>query len=469
MLVVPVLVVLLLGLAVAAHAVPVRPNVIVILADDLGWGELGVYGQTRIRTPNLDRMAAEGVRFTDFYAGAPVCAPTRSVLMTGQHVGRTRVRGNAGPALQRLDAEDVTVAEVLREAGYATAIIGKWGLGEADDAGQPNRQGFDHFFGYLDQIHAHNSYPEFLWRNDAQVPLGNVIKGTHKGPGGFTVGWTPEPRAYAEDLVIDEALRWIRAERDRPFFLVLAPTLPHANNQRQLQTGDGQEVPSLGEYADKPWPAPERGHAATVSRLDADVGRVLAELRALGIPVRTLVFFTSDNGPHREGGYDPDVFAASGPLRGVKRSLHDGGIRVPAIAWWPGTVPAGVVSSHVAYVGDVMATASELAGASLPAPPGGLWSVSLAPTLTGRPAEQRAHPYLYWEFYERGGSQAVRFGRWKALRGSLGSGPLALYDLEADVGERQNVAAAQPDVLARAARYMNEAHIPAPAWAAHAH
>jgi arylsulfatase A-like enzyme len=467
----PLLVALVIGMlppgAQCATDVPPRPNLVVILADDLGWGEIGVYGQRRIRTPNLDRMAAEGVRFTDFYAGAPVCAPTRSVLMTGQHGGRTRVRGNAGPDLQRLEDDDVTLAEVLRQAGYATALVGKWGLGEADDSGQPNRQGFDYFFGYLDQVHAHNYYPEFLWRNGDKVPLPNVVAGSRTGPGGFTIGWTREPRVYADDLIVDEALRWIRAERDRPFFLVLAPTLPHANNQRQLQTGDGHELPSLGAYADEPWPGPERGHAAMVSRLDADVGRVLAELRAQGIAERTLVLFTSDNGPHHEGGYDPSVFDASGPWRGGKRSLHDGGIRVPAIAWWPGTAPAGVVSPHPAYVGDVMATAVELAGVPPPAPPGGLWSVSLVPTLTGRPDEQRGHPYLYWESYERGTGQAVRFGRWKAVRGAIGRGPVALYDLERDPGERRNVAAAHPDVLAEAERYMEEAHVPAPAWTAH--
>jgi len=443
---------------------PPRPNLVVILADDLGWGELGVYGQRRIRTPNLDRMAAEGVRFTDFYAGAPVCAPTRSVLMTGQHGGRTRVRGNAGPSLQRLDAADVTIAEVLRQAGYATAFVGKWGLGQHDDEGQPNRQGFDFFFGYLDQVHAHNHYPEFLWRNDAKVALPNVVTGSRTGPGGFTVGWTRAPRVYAQDLLVDEALGWLRAERDRPFLLVFAPTLPHADNQRQFHTGNGQEGPTLGAYAREPWPPPERGHAAAVTRLDADVGRVLAELRALGIADRTLVLFTSDNGPHREGGYEPEVFAASGPFRGLKRSLTDGGIRVPAIAWWPGTTPAGVVSSQPAYVGDLMATAAAVAGAPLPAPADGLWSLSLVPTLEGRPERQVSHPYLYWERYEPALGQAVRFGRWKAVRDGIGDGPIALYDLERDPGERADVAAAHPDVLARATDYMNQAHVPAPAW-----
>jgi len=456
--------------AASSHAadVPPRPNLIVILADDLGWGELGVYGQRRIRTPNLDRMAADGVRFTDFYAGAPVCAPTRSVLMTGQHGGRTRVRGNAGPSLQRLDAADVTVAEVLRQAGYRTALVGKWGLGQHDDEGQPNRQGFDFFFGYLDQVHAHNHYPEFLWRNDAKVPLPNVVEGSRTGPGGFTVGWTREPRVYAEDLLLDEALRWIRAERDRPFLLVFAPTLPHADNQRQYHTGNGQEAPTLGAYADAPWPAPERGHAAAVARLDADVGRVLDELRRLGIAERTLVLFTSDNGPHREGGYEPEVFAATGPFRGVKRSLGEGGIRVPAIAWWPGTTPAGVVSSRPAYVGDVMATAAALAGTSLPAPANGLWSVSLVPTLTGHPERQTSEPYLYWERYEPALGQAVRFGQWKAVRDGIGGGALALYDLERDPGEGADVAVAHPDVVARATEFMDQAHVPAPAWTAHA-
>jgi uncharacterized sulfatase len=441
-------------------------NLIFVLADDLGYGDLGVYGQRKIRTPRLDRMAAEGLRFTQFYAGATVCAPSRSVLMTGQHTGRTRVRGNAGPAVQRLRPEDVTVAEVLAGAGYATALCGKWGLGDEESASRPREQGCAHFFGYLDQTHAHNYYPEFLWRNEEKVKLRNVVESAGAGGGGFRGGWATKRVDYSHDLIVEDALRWVREHAGGPFFLYLALTIPHANNEGARATGNGQEVPDLGPYAAENWSEPDKGQAAMITRMDRDVGRLLDLLVELGLEKRTLVFFSSDNGHHREGGNDPDFFDANGPLRGMKRDLYEGGIRVPAIAWWPGTIRPGGVTDHLGYFGDLMATAGELAGAKLPSPEGGLQSVSLLPLLRGDAARVEAHRYLYWEFYERGTAQAVRFGRWKAVRKPMATGEIELYDLSADLGETRDIAAGHPEVVAEARRHLEDAHRPSPDWPA---
>jgi arylsulfatase A-like enzyme len=447
------------GGAGRAQEAPRRPNIVFIMADDLGFGELGVYGQTRIRTPRLDRLAAEGMRFTQYYSGAPVCAPARSVLMTGQHAGHTRVRGNADPARQSLRPEDVTVAEVLKQAGYATGITGKWGLGDTlpgGGPGLPNRQGFDFAFGYHNQKHAHNYYPPFLFRNEEPVKLPNSGDFDQTG-----AGTAREKRIYSPDLILDESLRFIDRNRERPFFLYLSWTLPHANNEANRDHGNGAEVPELGEYADRPWPAQAKGHAAMVTYLDTQVGKVLDRLDRAGLAKDTLILFTSDNGPHREAGHDPALFEASGPFRGIKRALTEGGIRVPFIARWPGRIQAGAVSDHVAYHGDLMATVAELTGAK---PPAGLDSISYLPTLLGRAQEQRRHDYLYWEFYEQGSRQAIRAGNWKAIRQPMFTGPIELYDLAADPGERNNLAAARPEVVAEMERRFKEAHVPSPDW-----
>ncbi len=440
-----------------------HPNIVVILADDLGYGDLGCYGQKIIQTPHLDRMAAEGMRFTQFYAGSTVCAPSRSVLMTGRHTGHTRVRGNAGPensGAQMLRDQDVTVAEVLRRAGYATALVGKWGLGMPGDEGVPNKQGFDSFFGYLSQHHAHNHFPDFLWRNEAKSPLPNVVTPVGAAGGGYAT----QRVKYAGDLFAEEALAFVERHRDRPFFLYLALVVPHANNERSRMLGDGQEVPDYGPYADRDWHSSLKGQAAMITRMDRQIGELLARLKQLGIDERTLVAFSSDNGPHKEGGpqYDPAFFQASGPLRGIKRSLTDGGIRVPFIARWPGKIKPGSVSGHVGYFGDFLATAAELAGVS---PPPGLDSLSLVPTLLGRKAEQTKHEYLYWEFYERGVSQAVLLqGRWKGIRLKQVTAPIQLYDVQNDIGEERDVAAEQPDVVARIARIMSTARVDNEFW-----
>ena len=442
-----------------------RPNLIWIMADDLGYGEVGCYGQRLIQTPRLDRMAAEGMRFTQFYAGSTVCAPSRCVLMTGKHLGHCSVRGNGTGPEQALKPGDVTVAEALKKAGYASALIGKWGLGDMRSGcrtGLPQRQGFDYFFGYLNQVHAHNYYPVFLWRNDLQVGLPNVVKTARREYGGFLGGAATKRVAYSHDLFAREALDWIRAHKEEPFFLYLSLTIPHANNEGSALFGNGSEVPDFGPYANKDWPDPDKGHAAMITRMDRDVGRLLDLLRELGLAQRTLVIFTSDNGPHNEARHNIKRFRPSGPLRGIKRDLYEGGIRVPTIAWQPGTVPAGAVSDCVGYFGDLMATACELAGV---APPSGLDSVSLVPALTGHPERQAPHEYLYWEFYERGGARAIRWKNWKAVRPKWHA-PLELYDLSRDIGERHNLAAERPELAARLAEMMERAHVDSPEWKA---
>ncbi len=425
---------------------PRKPNIIFILADDLGYGDLGCYGQKQIRTPNIDRMAAEGMRFTQCYAGSTVCAPSRCALMTGRHTGHGTVRGNA---LVPLRPQDVTVAEVLKQAGYATGLVGKWGLGEAGSTGVPNRKGFDYFFGYLNQVHAHNYYPDYLWKNQERYPLpGNVVKNNVAS----------KRTQYSNDLFTTEALGFVEKHRDQPFFLYLAYTIPHANNERGKIEGNGMEVPSDAPYTDKPWPQVEKNHAAMITRLDTYVGQVFAKLKQLGLDDRTIVFFSSDNGPHKEGGANPAFFHSSGPLRGYKRAMYEGGIRIPMIVRWPGKVKAGVVSDQVWAFWDFLPTAAELAGAKAPADIDG---ISVVPTLLGK-GDQKQHEFLYWEFHEGGSKQAVRMGDWKAVR-AVG-GKLELYDLKHDVSETRNVAAQHPDMVARIEAYLKGARTESQQW-----
>ncbi|HWW76392.1 MAG TPA: arylsulfatase [Pyrinomonadaceae bacterium] len=418
------------------------PNVILIVADDLGRGDLGAYGQRFIRTPNLDRMAREGLRFTDAYAPAPVCAPSRASFMTGLHQGHARIRGNMGRNNERvsLRPEDVTVAEVLKGAGYRTGVIGKWGLGEPGTAGVPGRQGFDYFFGYLNQNHAHNYYPDYLWRDDERV---NIPKGT-----------------YSHDLFTREALDFIRREAAAPFFLYLAYTLPHANNELTRKTGNGMEAPSDAPYTGEPWTPQQRNYAAMVTRLDADVGKVFELLKELKLDDDTLVVFTSDNGPQdkSEGGYDQTLFDSNGPFRGLKRELYEGGIRAPLIVRWPGRVQAGRTSDYVTTLCDLMPTFAALAGARAPERTDG---VSLLPLLLGGRAPRRE--YLYWEFHEGGFVQAVRVGRWKVVARNA-DGLTEVYDLSTDPGEQHNVAARHHDIIMRASEIMRREHVASEDW-----
>lgn len=469
-------IVLLVLAAAPGFAAVKSPNIIFILADDLGYGDLGCYGQKVIQTPRLDRMAAEGIRFTQFYAGATVCAPSRSVFMTGQHGGRTRVRGN-GPGKtgrgQQLRAEDVTVAEVLHEAGYATALVGKWGLGAPDNDGSPLRQGFDFFYGYADQTHAHNHFPDFLWRNDQRESLPNDRVPIGKEPG---VGYSTNRLVYAGDRFAEEAIRWIdNRSGGPPFFLFLSLVAPHANNERHRAVGNGSEVPDFGEYADREWSDATKGFAAMVTRLDRQVGQLLDHLKTSGLDDRTIVFFSSDNGPHREAGHDPTVFRSSGLFRGWKRDLTEGGLRVPFIARWPGHIPAGQVTGHVASLADFLATAAALTGFD---PPTRLDSISLVPVLTGRETDQPKHDVLYWEFHERAFDQAVLMdGHWKAIRrpvipgkpfaageSSPRDGLTELYNLRDDPGETTNLAAHHSDRVARAESLFKSEHASSEDW-----
>lgn len=451
---------------VQVHSAESRPpNIVFILADDLGYAELGCYGQRVMATPYLDRMAQEGLRFTHFYAGATVCAPSRSVLMTGQHHGHTRVRGNAGqvnPAAQALRDGDITVARVLQQAGYRTALVGKWGLGDVGEAatGLPRRQGFDEFFGYLNQHHAHNHYPDFLWRNEERVQLPNKVTAVGEHGGGYAT----EAVQFADDLFADAAIKFVAENKSRPFFLYWSMVIPHANNERTRILKNGAEVPDVGIYADKDWPEPDKGHAAMVSRMDGYVGRLLAELRQQGLAENTLVIFTSDNGPHNESNHSLSRFQPSGPFTGIKRSLTDGGIRVPFIAWWPGKVMAGTQSDHVGYFGDWMATAAELAGVK---PPTDRDSISFAPTLLGKPAMQAQHDFLYWEFHEGGFKQAALYqGRWKGIRTGSPDAPIQLFDQTTDPGEKTNVADLHPDITKTISEYLAKARTDSRDWPA---
>lgn len=442
--------------ALAADAA--KPNIVLILADDLGYGDLGCYGQKRIQTQNIDRLATEGLRFTDFYAGCTVCAPSRCVLMTGYHTGHAHIRGNAGrerPEIQVLRPQDVTAAEVLKlQAGYATALCGKWGLGDERTVGTPNKQGFDYFFGYLNQFHAHNYYPAYLFKNEDRFPLQNVVP----GEGDFGDGVATKKVQYSPDLITAEALKWVEQHKDQQFFLYYAPTIPHANNEGK---NAGMEVPDLGQYASTDWPANQKAHAAMISRLDADVGKLMALLKKLNLDERTLVLFSSDNGPHQEGGNDPQFNDSNGPLQGIKRDLTEGGIRVPFIARWPGQIAAGTTSHFVGGFQDFMPTAAELSGASgVPSDCDGL---SIVPTLRGSAEKQKQHDLLFWTFYERGGGRAARSGDWKIVQQPLNS-PVRLYNLAKDIGEAHDLAAEQPTIAADLTKKMDAAYVPHENW-----
>ncbi len=422
-----------------------RPNVVLVLADDLGYGDLGCYGQKRIQTPNLDKMAAEGVRFSQAYAGSTVCAPSRCCLMTGFHTGHARTRGNRSPDLP-LRAQDVTVTELLKKAGYRTGLFGKWSLGQLGSTGYPLRKGFDEWFGFFSQVHAHNYYPEHLLDNETDYLLrGNM--GTKR-------------TEYAPDLFTGRALEFIAKQDDRPFFLHVCYTAPHANNEMGRDTGDGMQVPGYEPYQAEAWPNQEKGFAAMITRMDRDVGRILQSLQSSGLERNTLVIFTSDNGPHKEGGHDPNFFSSSGPLRGIKRDLYEGGIRVPALAWWPGTIEAGQVSDQVWAFWDILPTLAELAGVSTPS---GLDGRSIVPALLGKKLPE--HDFLYWEFHEGRFAQAVRIGRWKAVRQNPGK-PVELYNLAEDLAESRNVAGDHPDVVKRAIDLFRTARTESEFWPA---
>jgi arylsulfatase len=427
------------------------PNVVFVLADDLGSAELGCYGQTRIRTPHVDQLAKDGLRFTRFYAGNAVCAPSRCALMTGRHMGHAAVRDNRATPPEGqwpLPADAVTLATLLHQRGYVCAAMGKWGLGMFDTTGSPLRHGFDRFFGYNCQAHAHTHYPTYLYRNAERFTL----------PGND--GATGD--SYAGDLFEREALAFLDEKHDRPFFLYLPFVVPHAAVQvpedslAEYRGKLGDDPPYDGKKGYRVHPTPHAAYAAMVTRMDRTVGRIVAKLKERGLTNNTLVIFTSDNGPtHNVGGADSTFFRSAGTLRGLKGSLYEGGIRVPFVASWPGRVPAGGTHDTRLYFPDVLPTLCELAGARVP---DGVDGISFVPALRGE--RQPAHPFLYWEFPSYRGQQAVIVDDWKAVRQNLVTGRAVteLYDLAADPNEATDVAAANPAVVARLERLMTEQH-----------
>ena len=433
---------------------PRRPNIILILADDLGYGDLGCYGQTRIKTPNLDQLAAGGMRFTQFYAGSTVCAPSRCSLMTGLHTGHALIRGNAK---QALGPGDLTLAKMLKEGGYHAGLIGKWGLGNENTTGVPQRQGFDEFLGYLDQTHAHDYYTDRLWRYDFRTP--------YDGPMMFPENGAGRKGTYTHDLFTKAALNFIKINKPeyhnkyRPFFLFLSYTIPHANNEEGRASGNGMQVPTDSPYSNEPWPQTEKNKAAMITRMDSDVGRLVSLLKELKLDENTIVIFTSDNGPHKEGGVDPKFLESSGKLRGIKRDLYEGGIRVPLIVQWPKRVKPGQVSDHIGAFWDLMPTFADIAGVKTPK---GLDGISFLPLLRGQ-AQTNRHDFLYWEFHEQGFKQAARMGDWKAVR-LKPNGPLELYNLKDDLSEKDDVAAKNPAIIEKFEAYFKTARSESSEW-----
>jgi len=452
----------LTGLRQVAGAEALRkPNIVFILADDLGYAEVGCYGQKKIKTPHIDKLAAEGMRFSQAYSGNPVCAPSRCTLMTGLHTGHSQVRGNkqmGGAAGWKLGATTggqyplvegtFTVAKMFQQAGYVTGAFGKWGLGRVGTSGDPQKQGFDHFFGYICQRQAHTFYPNHLWK-DGEVFW---IEENQDGKEG----------AYSHDLIAQEALKFIQANRDRPFFLYVPSTIPHV----ALQVPADSLAQYKGRWTDPayeggkgyvPHSHPRACYAAMVTRLDREVGRIMALLKKLALDENTLVIFSSDNGPTYAGGADSGFFESAGPLRGLKGSVWEGGIRVPLIARWPGRIAHGTESDHVTAFWDFLPTCAEVLGEGVPEDIDG---ISMLPSLLGKPGEQTRHKHLYWEL---NGQQAVRMGKWKAVR-LKPDRKIQLFDLEADLGEQNDLAAQHPDIIAQVKAIFTNGRTPSEAF-----
>ncbi len=441
-----------------------RPNIVYILADDLGWGDLSLYGQSHFETPNIDRIAKEGIQFMQHYSGSTVCAPSRSSLMTGLHTGHTPIRGNfeiKPEGQMALPAESVTIAEILQDEGYVTGAFGKWGLGFPGSEGDPINQGFDVFFGYNCQRIAHNYYPYHLWSSGKRLPL-TANEGTHEG-------------VYAPEFIQEKTLDFIEANHDKPFFCFVPHVIPHAElfaPERYMARFRGKLLPEkhyegtdegenyrIGGYGTQP--ESHAAFAAMVTMLDDHVGQILDKLYNLGIEKNTLVIFTSDNGAHSEGGADPEYFDSNGPFRGLKRDLYEGGIRVPMLARWIGKIEAGTKTRHVSAFWDVLPTVCDLTGIDKPK---GIDGISFAPTLLGT-GEQKKHSHLYWAFHERGGRVAVRKGDWKLVKYNVDKDPDAiweLYDLSIDIGESRNVAAQHPELVKDLAEIAAKSEVPSP-------
>jgi arylsulfatase A-like enzyme len=438
------------------------PNIIYILADDLGYGDLSLTGQEKFETPNIDKLAADGMLFTQHYSGATVCAPSRSALLTGMHTGHTVIRGNkeVRPEGQHpMPASTFTMAEMLKEAGYKTSVFGKWGLGFPGSEGDANRQGFDEFYGYNCQRIAHNYYPHHLWHNQERIMLkGNEGK---------------QQEIYAPDLIHEKALEFIEVHKKDPFFMFYASPLPHAelllpekyleqfkgklNPEKRHEGVDEGPTYKNGGYGSQEYP--HAAFAAMIYRLDSQVGELVKKLEESGISDNTLIIFTSDNGPHREGGADPDYFDSNAIYKGYKRDLYEGGIHVPMIAKWPGMIKAGSTNNHISAFWDIMPTLAEITGQKLN---GAIDGISFLPTLTGEGVQEQ-HEYLYWEFHEKGGRTAIRKGKWKGVKYNVLKDPtgiIELYDLEGDPGEENNLAFQYPEVVKEITKLMQEARTP---------
>lgn len=455
------------------------PNIIFLLADDLGYAEVGSFGQKKIRTPHLDRLAAEGMRLTQHYSGNAVCAPSRCVLMTGLHPGHAWIRNNreVRPEGQEpIPDETVTLAELLKEQGYATAAVGKWGLGPPGSEGDPLNQGFDRFFGYNCQRHAHNHYPSYLWDNDRRIPLDNPEFPAHQAlpedadPADPASYRRYAGNDYAPDLFSEQAREFIRANRERPFFLYYATTIPHLalqvpEDSLQEYLGKWPDPPYVGDRRYLPHYSPRAAYAAMVTRMDREIGSILDLLSELGLEEDTIVVFSSDNGPtfDRLGGSDSDFFESAGPFRGLKGSLYEGGVRVPTIVRWKGKIAPGSRSDYVSGFEDWLPTLLELAGAAQ-AVPEGLDGISLAPLLLGR--SQPPRPFLYREFPGYAGQQSVRLGHWKGIRQNLLGGEgepdlrIELYNLAEDPGETTDLSDRHPEVVARIEAIMKQERVP---------
>lgn len=453
------------------------PNIIYIYADDLGYGSIGAYGNKLIKTPNLDRMAREGMLFTQHYAGAPVCAPARGMLMTGKHAGHSYIRGNyelgefddAHEGGQMPLPEGVyTLPEMLKKAGYTTGAFGKWGLGMPDNSGNPNKQGFDYFYGIMDQKQAHNYYPTHLWRNDKWDTLNNKPITVHRSLDPKTAAEKDfeyyKGNDYAPEKMLDEALAFIDKNKSNPFFLYFPSPLPHVSLQIpekyvQMYIGKFDEPEYYyGEKGYAPVKYPYSRYAAMITYLDTQVGELMKKIKEEGLDSNTIIMFSSDNGASLESGNPDELFHLNGPLRGFKQDLYEGGIREPFIVRWPGVVKPGTTSDLISAQYDLMATLAELTGESA----GNTDGISFLPELEGRKRDQKKHQYLYFEFGEKGGSVAVRMGKWKGIRVNLKkdrNAPWEIYDLSKDIGETNNVADVHPELVKKFSEIVKKEHL----------
>lgn len=438
---------------------PDTPNIILIVADDLGWGDLGSYGQQLIKTPYLDQLAAEGMRFTQFYAGAPLGNASRCALLTGKHTGHTYIRGNRPASLRTIDT--VIPMYLQGNAQYETIALGKWNLGSKGSPGEPFKKGFRHWLGFVDQAHANNHYPTYVWRYEPGIRGVNSWNGDVQ----IQANARGQRNAYSTDLLTKAALNAIRIYKPdwykhyRPFFLYLSYTAPHANNQLAQKTGNGMEVPTDFPYSGEKWPRPERNKAAMITRLDTAIGQIMAKLKEYNLDEDTLILFTSDNGPHQEGGNNPAFFRSSGPFKGIKGHLYEGGLRVPMIARWTGKIKPNTVSDEPFAHWDVLPTLLSAARVSKPREIDG---VSFMPTLIGQ-EQFKKHDYLYWEMHEYGSQQAARKGDWKVIRPAPGKA-LELYNLKRDPSETQNVASLNPKVIEEFENFLRTARTRSVLW-----